>query len=1738
MKQWLNKLLPVSMLLFGLMHPSAVSAQAATDTDSNSNSLEAAILEEEKAAASGEAQDFLEQPEEAEAAEEDTETDDLEAVIEEIEEDAEDEEKVADDVEVTEDLEATNDLEEVVNEQVHTDDEEITADEKPVAELHNPNQSENVERPKETPDFVIEKDVEEERQVRVVIELDGQPLIEEATRQGVRVDELDEALILSITNQILSQQLNVKQNLEAQGIEFATSIEEDHLAADDSFTVTVNAFVTYVKASDIEKIKAAPGVRGVYEAVEYERPQVEVDMLTSNDMIKQPEAQDLGYKGEGQVIAVIDSGTDPSHPDLQNLSPETQPALTEDMVESLDVPGEYVNEKVPYAYNYYDLNGNYIDIAESGHHGQHVAGTVGANGLLQGVAPESQILGMKVFSDDIQYATTFSDVYLRAIEDAILLGADVINMSLGSPAGFYTPGSIEDIAVTNALNNGVIVAISAGNENQIMEGSELFANYLAYPYPLPHAKNPDIGLVGSPSINEGSISVSSVDNAYVLADKMVYTVDGQDYATAMQLAAGAPDPATTLPGPQEIIHVGEGSASPGALADWEGLDVTGKVALVQRGNTFTDTIAHAQNFGAVGLIIYNHADGGEELVNMAGGDIATIPFLFIGHQAGTQLANAVDATVTFTDEQIQSENPTGWRMSDFSSWGTGPNLEMKPELTAPGGQIYSLQNDGQYGSMSGTSMAAPHVAGGAALVQQRIKLDEIFTQLGLSDRERADLTKALLMNTADLLFDEYGYPYFVRQQGAGLMDLEGALTTEVVVVESHSKTPKVELGNVLSKQATFSLDFVNLSNETKYYRVDSVFLKDLVANAGVDLNLLSADYLNAELIGPRFIEVAPNSKANPARYVYTLDFSKDTIAWNNFVEGFLQFHPVIMNAEGEFVAASGGAALQMPVLGFYGNFDEPKVIDEFVQNLANEDPATHPTFTLTTPVQYDAHTGNLYFRGPNDITYMNPGSEAFETTMTQTFGFMATMLRNARQVNFRILDENFNTLQELDSYYNQRKITYMSRGQMPFTFFQNALWDGMIGDRPLADNEVVYYEVEFLRTESSTPEVYRFKIVGDNTAPTLENVEVIEDGEQVYLSFSSTDTGSGGDAFAIYRLDNDAIVLYDLFNLAVPAVGFDPLIGGPADLGYNENLMFTDTRTDFFVDVTSLLTPYDPSYLYLRGYDVVGNVVDRLLDFGPLGENFGEEEAAAPVVDPIFAHHQVVTGTTDPYSTVVISLTDATVAGSGEADANGNFAVAIAPQKAGTNLVVQVQTPRGFVSELAVVEVQKAPAAVDVEMYATVDGYPANIAPTSLNLVDVAVTAISTDGKYAAEAENVTDDIKAFNNLYVGDYFILIENLPENIVFTGPERLIVTKDAHLIPLELTFETVEEDVREPDANTQAQIVLNTPDLLTAYRTNEIQVSGLTYGLDNIESFYAGDQEIALTKVDNYSVVIGGSEVFYGTVYTFDETIFVEDGYHEMPFTVSNGNPAEDFSIVRRFWVDTTPPEFNEVTVGLRRTDDSQARITLELSDNLSVLTLRRNGSYLESWDETANGFDSTNISATYTDLVDLELGMNELVYTLTDLSGNVSEYTVWVEYTEKAPMNELYEPIADEIVVDLNDTNELPAAQTAVANADAFPEGTTFAYENAESVDLSGKIAAQFVTVVVTYADGTQDRVHVPVSVIAKEGEEEEEPESSKRSHPIFDTHPSETEGNPHGPGKPGNPGSSKVPPHARRARGF
>ena len=270
------------------------------------------------------------------------------------------------------------------------------------------------------------------------------------------------------------------------------------------------------------------------------------------------------------------------------------------------------------------------------------------------------------------------------------------------------------------------------------------------------ASNPDYGLVSEPSTYGESLSVAAVSNGMVKGPYV--TVGGkdlayQDSATISEDENAKPFRSLSARGSIEYVVV----PNYGAEEDYAGLDLTGKIALVQRGGGmyYEQKERNAANAGAIGMLVYNNVPG---MLYMSITDWK-IPCAFISQAAGEYMKQQETKTLSVASADALMESPT-YGMPDFSSWGATPELTLKPEITAPGAGIYAAVPGG-YESMDGTSMASPHAASGMAIVQQALKARDA----SMSGADRKHMTDTLLMSTAHVIYDNDGVPYSPPEAG-------------------------------------------------------------------------------------------------------------------------------------------------------------------------------------------------------------------------------------------------------------------------------------------------------------------------------------------------------------------------------------------------------------------------------------------------------------------------------------------------------------------------------------------------------------------------------------------------------------------------------------------------------------------------------------------------------------------------------------------------------------------------------------------------------------------------------------------------------------------------------------------------------------------------------------------------------------------------------------------------------------
>jgi len=666
------------------------------------------------------------------------------------------------------------------------------------------------------------------------------------------------------------------------------------------YTALVNGMMLETAYKNVASIEKMDGVSRVYLANFYDAPEVQTpNQLNANEMTGADIMQNILYKGEGMVVAVLDTGLNLSHEAFQDYGLITNPAFTQEYVESVDTiaPGVYVSAKVPFAYDYYEQK---EDVTDQRGHGSHVSGTIAgfaldADGAIKfsGAAPAAQICFMKVFPDGTT-GGTHSGIYLAALEDAFLLGVDAVNMSLGAPGGFVYDPYVEDELYGNVYKKldqaGIINCCSAGNEYSL---AYLASNFASMFYGVQYVLSDltDYGILGTPSSYEGNVSVASMENFTYPTVMLEY--NGQLIRFYDSCDDGEHGWFQVLGG-QTIELVDCGRGAPEEIPD----EVAGKVAFVERGDlNFSTKNENVAAKGAIGMLLYNNdEENPDQLIGMAI-DHYEIPAVSISYTNGhIILANLEnDNTVKIPDGLTYVDNENAWLMSDFSSWGCTPNLELKPSITAPGGMIYSSVNGDSdaYEVYSGTSMASPNACGSFLLMCQYLK--DKYPQL--SKAQRAELAEDLLESTAYMPYDADDYLYSPRKSGAGLISLADAISSPVYVAE-----PIINLYDDPERTGVYTIEYtlVNLTDSEQVYTAEPVVLLDYPADGGQMgiYNTLTSMELNEgngiSVDGDVNVTIPANGKF-VGKLTITLDddavsFIENYFPNGTFVEGYVAFH--------------------------------------------------------------------------------------------------------------------------------------------------------------------------------------------------------------------------------------------------------------------------------------------------------------------------------------------------------------------------------------------------------------------------------------------------------------------------------------------------------------------------------------------------------------------------------------------------------------------------------------------------------------------------------------------------------------------------------------------------------------------------------------------------------------------------------------------------------------------------------
>ncbi|WP_415837204.1 S8 family serine peptidase, partial [Paenibacillus phoenicis] len=572
-----------------------------------------------------------------------------------------------------------------------------------------------------------------------------------------------------------------------------------------------NGYSLTLPANEIENLLKLPGVKAVYpnETVyateEEETPTAPLDSVS---FIGSGDFWAEGNEGQGIKVGVIDTGVAKDHPDLADAVPDGYWGY--DFVNDDSEPYETTKQ------DYLDAhaqNPSLPEFDENGRayytsHGSHVSGIVAGRGVgtdelagTKGVAPEAEIYAYKVLGP---YGSGTTEDVIAGIERAVVDGMDVINLSLGSNTN--NQRSADSIAVNNAMKAGVVAVVSSGNSG------------------------PGAATVTDPGSSELAITVGASKPPLVTPIMRIPAMGGEGFfMDTFDKSAGIEDLTESYP----LVDVGLGKA-----ADYAGKDLNGKIAFIKRGEiSFAEKALNAQAAGAAAAIVFNNVPEALESGTLGDADVQ-IPVYALSGAYGGRIREALK------EQELSAEFSTTIEediMAGFSSRGPAkPGYDLKPDISAPGMSVRSSVPDyeGWYAAQNGTSMAAPHIAGAAALVLQKYP--------NLTPYE----VKSLLMNNTVKLSDRNGDRYTHMDQGAGRVALDQVLEAKAVAMAEDS-TPYVD-GDLPETFYTGSLSFGYVGNG--FSAKQHVIVKDIVGesstytvsshwygNASIDLTLSAAE---------------------------------------------------------------------------------------------------------------------------------------------------------------------------------------------------------------------------------------------------------------------------------------------------------------------------------------------------------------------------------------------------------------------------------------------------------------------------------------------------------------------------------------------------------------------------------------------------------------------------------------------------------------------------------------------------------------------------------------------------------------------------------------------------------------------------------------------------------------------------------------------------------------------------------
>ncbi len=967
-----------------------------------------------------------------------------------------------------------------------------------------------------------------DEKVTLIVETEGAPLL--ATKNAVRMgaaDYMETGEAKDTEAHILRAQSAVKSNIERR-----TNADVN---SGFTYTSVFNGFSIDARESDIEKIKAVDGVKNVYISKTYDIPREPVSNGESEPgygaaMINAQAMYDAGYDGRGQAVAIIDGAFDTSHDffasDIEN--PKFTKSSIKELIENnklnanISANQVYKSEKIPFAYDYGEGD---ADTYAADIHGTHVAGiAAGKNGVIEdttfsGVAPEAQLVLMKVAdSDDIMNNSTI----IAAMDDASKMGVCAVNASLGGSDG-------EDPPYITASNNlrraGIAFVCAAGNDNRYEETTD----------------NPDYSYNIFPAGLSSATAVASIEpnRVWVFSGKFTLGDEKLDASYSKPFFEKFSDK------PYEYV-CGE------TLADFQAMDdIAGKIAVAPYGTDAKSS--KLLEMGVVGLIAVSKNEDFFVISTVSD----EIPGVMVSKSVGEKLRNAENKAIQANVGEIIYNKDNEPVMADYTNWGTGASLELKPEITAPGSNILSSVNDDEYRNDSGTSMAAPQITGAMALMSGFV--DAKYPAV---NEDKVALMENLLMSSADIVFQDEGktLPESPRRQGAGLVDLKNAMKIPVILKGDTGKS-KLSLKDNLTDDITLKFTAKNLTGEPVTY--DNIKIYAFTDNYEErDGKNIITDSVKLEFEpdaeNPSSVTVPANGEKEITLKI-KLNSARTTANKEIFTNGFWVDGFVVLSS------SNGAAArVSMPYTGFYGDWT---AIDAIATPYFGDGGGDGGLMMSYGDADFMLGT-NLFAQDEADRSeYESEDYVGLSDAHADDYYVLMCMRRTLTDANVKIEGVDGDLIGENKIDFGlTRKTEEEGGGNATLWLYFDDVSDG--------DYYVTVSGKNGYGSNQSRVEERTYKCYIDSEPPDIQNPEIYEEGGREYASFTASDNrylmgaaahdASGKTVTEPIKAEKSADIKLDITGMDADTLEFSVI-----DYAYNENV-FTIGKVS--AEITGVVT--------------------------------------------------------------------------------------------------------------------------------------------------------------------------------------------------------------------------------------------------------------------------------------------------------------------------------------------------------------------------------------------------------------------------------------------------------------------------------------------------------------------------------------------------------------------------------------